>query len=136
MGWFNSLNLKPKLIGAFLITSLVPLTIIAYLSMSKAGDGMMSLAFNQLESVQQIKAVQIDQFFSEREGDLSLLAQAPAVRDIFKDLKAYHDFKKVGPTDPFPVNTSEYEEICKLHGGYLTQFMETYGYYMTFGYFG
>ena len=132
MAGIKDLKMKPKLLGAFLLAGLIPLGIIAALSLNKTEEALERTAFNQLEAVQQIKKSQLETFFSEREGDLSLLAQAPAARNLFKDLKAYHDFKKVGPTDPFPVNTPEYEEISRLHGGYLTQFMETYGYYDVF----
>ncbi len=129
MNFINNLKMKPKLIGFFLLVGLIPLIFIAMLSMNKAEDGMMKQAFNRLASVQSIKGNQITKFFDECIGDLELLSQAPASKNTFKELQAYHDLMNVGPADAFPVNNSEYDQIYNSLGGYLKNFMEVNGYY-------
>ncbi len=54
MASIKDIKMKPKLIGAFLIASIVPLVIIALLSINKTEDAMMKQAFNQLNSVEKI----------------------------------------------------------------------------------
>ena len=133
MGWFNNLNLKPKLIGAFLITSLVPLTIIAYLSMSKAGDGMMSLAFNQLESVQQIKKGQVETFFGERIGDVKVLADNPYTKMAIAELnQANTAAKEKGLRGSGLFQDPDYKRTYELYNRTFKYYMETYGYYDIF----
>lgn len=51
---------------------------------------------------------------------------------MFEDLKAYHDLMKVGPAQPFPVNTEMAREIFDKHGAYFESYMDTYGYYNVF----
>jgi len=132
MSWINNIKMKPKLLGAFLIAGLLPLLVVSWLSINKSEVSLETQAFNQLKTIQDIKKDQIQGFFEEISNDVTLLSQAPAGFNLYKDLKAYHDFMNVSATDPFPVNTPEYAQICQQHETYIKNFMESYGYYDVF----
>lgn len=132
MSLINNIKMKPKLLGAFLLAGLLPLFVVAWLSINKSERSMEEQAFNQLKTSQDIKKDQIVSFFEEISHDVGLLAQAPAGINLYKDLKAYHDFMNVSSTDPFPVKSAEYTQICSQHETYLKNFMEMYGYYDVF----
>lgn len=66
-------RLQYKLLTAFLLLSLVPLLIFAFVSMTRTTDSMEQQAFNQLKSVRGIKQAQINSYFSERKGDMGVL---------------------------------------------------------------
>jgi len=132
MRWINNIKMKPKLLAAFLFAGLMPLLSVAWISIQQAEESLETQAFNQLKAVQNIKKNQIKGFLDEIKNDVSLLAQAPAGINLYKDLKAFHDFMNVSPTEPFPVQSAEYKQICQHHEAYLTAFMEGYGYYDVF----
>jgi len=132
MSIFHNIKIKPKLIAAFLLAGLVPLFIVAQISIDNSELALETEAFNRLKAVQSIKKTQIEDYMAGKMTDLNMLAQAPAAVNMFKDLKAYHDFMGVGPRDAFPVATAEYDAIYKEHHGYLSQYMEELGYYDLF----
>lgn len=132
MRWINNIKMKPKLLVAFLLAGLMPLLVVAWMSIHKSEESLETQAFNQLKAVQDIKKDQIKGFLEEIKNDVSLLSQAPAGLNLYKDLKAFHDFMNVSPTAPFPVQSPEYAQICQQHEAYLKTFMEGYGYYDVF----
>ncbi|WP_201066674.1 MULTISPECIES: methyl-accepting chemotaxis protein [Thiorhodovibrio] len=69
-----------------LISSLVPLIIVAWWSAQSARDALMQDANGRLEAVRGIKQGQIERYFSEREGDISVLVDI--VRKIQADATA------------------------------------------------
>lgn len=72
---FKKLTLGKKLLTAFLVVGLLPLIVASLITMQKAGDALETQAFNQLTQVREIKKKQIEQFFAERQGDMSVLME-------------------------------------------------------------
>ena len=83
---FSDVRMKPKLITLFLLVGVIPLAIAAWLSYGQAGSALddaeelsrKSLekqAFNQLIALRDVKKKQIEQYFSERQGDMSVLVE-------------------------------------------------------------
>ncbi len=71
---YRDIQMKPKLIGLFLAVGLLPLAIIGIIIAWLTSEAMMEQSFNQLESVRDIKKNQLQRFFDERKGDISVLA--------------------------------------------------------------
>ena len=55
----KDIKMKPKLIGAFLIAGIIPLVILAVISLKLSGTALEEAAFNQLKAVQSTKKSQI-----------------------------------------------------------------------------
>ena len=133
MSNIKDLKMKPKLIAAFLIAGLVPLGIIAVLSLDKAKDGMMNLAFNQLKSVQMIKKSQVSTFFGERTGDVRVLADNPYTKMAIAELgKAYNAAEEKGLQGNGVFQDETYQSVYELYNPTFKYYMETYGYYDVF----
>ncbi len=132
MKGLNDIKMKPKLIAAFLLAGIIPLVFIAWLSIGKAGTALEVTAFNQLVAVQKIKQAQIEQFFAERMGDATVLAQSADAFKMYKEMQAYSDFMQVKATDAFPVSSAEYNQIYNDNDDYLNSYLQTYGYYDIF----
>jgi len=64
-----------KLITAFLLIGILPLLISSYVSSQKAQDALEFASFNQLSGVREIKKAQIETFFNERQGDMTVLME-------------------------------------------------------------
>ncbi|GAK61461.1 hypothetical protein U27_01361 [Candidatus Vecturithrix granuli] len=67
------MNLKAKLLVAFLAMSLLPLALIAWITVDHSSTALSEQAFAQLESIREIKKTLLDQFFSEWRGNMDML---------------------------------------------------------------
>lgn len=74
----NKLKLGPKLIAAFLAVGLLPFVLQGVISLYESAEALEKAAYNKLESVRGIKLEQINQYFKEREGDMSVLVNVVA----------------------------------------------------------
>ena len=133
MAGINNIKMKPKLIGAFLLVGVLPLAIIAMLSMNKAKDSMMKLSFNQLEAVQKIKKGQVKTFFDERVGDAQVLADNPYTSMAMLELgKTFATAKSKGLTGLRALQEREFKDAYDLYNSTFRYYMDTYGYYDVF----
>lgn len=75
MTWFNDLHLRVKLLAFFLMVGLIPFiggSSIAYLTSDNA---LRSTITSQLEGIRETKKRQLEIYFDERKGDMSVLTQ-------------------------------------------------------------
>ena len=81
------MSLGTKLVTSFLGCGLVPLGIVAFISYGTANEGMSNIstagardleqkAYSQLVALRDVKKGQIEQYFTERRGDIGSLARA------------------------------------------------------------
>ena len=87
MSILHNIKIKPKLIAAFLLAGLVPLIIVAKISIDNSELALETEAFNRLKAVQSIKKAQIKGYIAEKMTDLQMLSQAPAAINMYKDLR-------------------------------------------------
>ncbi len=71
-----------------LMVSILPLTITSFILLSKATDSLKQQAFNQLESVREIKKGQVEDYFSVIEKQIITLAETPFTINAMSDFKA------------------------------------------------
>ena len=92
----QDIKMRPKLIGLFLLVGLLPLAFVGWFSQDRSTDALMSTAFNQLQSVREIKKVQIENYFKERQGDMGVLAETVNTLrgEAFQKLIAIRESKK------------------------------------------
>lgn len=76
LSWFNNLTLTRKLIGALLVVGLLPMLIVSLLSYSVANQQLEKQAFDQLQSVRDIKASAIKRYFRQVENQIITLAES------------------------------------------------------------
>lgn len=104
---FRNLSMKIQLIAFFLAVGILPLAIASWLSYegagsaltaakSQASDSLQKQTFNQLVAIRDVKGKQIEQYFSEREGDMGVLVETVATlrEEAFKKLTAIREIKK------------------------------------------
>ncbi|MGR3317880.1 MAG: methyl-accepting chemotaxis protein [Candidatus Anammoxibacter sp.] len=93
---FNNMKLSTKLMVFFLIVGVIPFATIGTISLIKSSGALSRQAFNQLEGVREIKKSQIERFFGERKGDMSVLVETVATlrREAFNKLRGIHAVKK------------------------------------------
>ena len=123
------MNLKTKILLAFLTTGLTPILVVAVIALQKGEASLMAQAYEQMEAVREIKSNQLQSFFQERTGDITVLSRSQDVVSAYRSLKAYHDEAGVLPHEPFPVNSQRYRDLLTSVQGFLTSYRDVYGYY-------
>ena len=92
---FNNIQMKPKLIGLFLLIGLFPLALIGWFAENQASSALLEKSFAQLEAVREIRRLQIKQYFDERYRDILALSTNGLIVDALQSAdKSYHEFSK------------------------------------------
>jgi len=125
---FFSRSLMGRLVALFLLAAIIPLGITAILSFYYSTEALKSAAFNQLSSIEEIKAHQILRFLNQRFNDLSILAKSRDIHKNFERLLAYHDAGGGNPNGPFNVNTPEYQTLYEQIDPFFREYLNVYGY--------
>ncbi len=96
MASMSNVRMKPKLMTLLLLAGLVPLVLVGWWSSREAGDALMLAAYNQLVSMREVKKSQLERYFSERKGDMSvLLEMVETVKTAaFTKLNSVQELKK------------------------------------------
>ena len=94
---FKNMKLRTKLIQAFLVIGLIPLSIIVFIFLIKANDAISKASFNKMAAVLEIKKNQIEDFFKERKNELEVLSDIVGTlrEEAFKKLKSVQMNKKI-----------------------------------------
>ena len=92
----KNMKLGTKLVAAFLAVGVIPFAVIATLSMLKSSESLSDQALAQLRGVREIKKAQIEQYFSERKGDMAVLLNTVASlkQAAFEKLQTVQETKK------------------------------------------
>ncbi len=69
------MKLSSKLMTAFLAVGLIPFIILGTVTLYQSSQALENQAYNELKALRDIKEAQIGQYFSERQGDLGVLAK-------------------------------------------------------------
>ena len=122
---FRDLSMKIQLIVFFLAVGVVPLAVAAWLSYSgadgaltaaeqQASDSLKNQTFSQLVALRDVKKQQIEQYFSEREGDMGVLVETVATlrEEAFKKLTAIREIKKNQIEDFFAERAANVEVLA------------------------
>ena len=120
----EGLSFSVKLITIFLLISLIPLAVVAYLSLSNARDGLEGAAFDQLEAIQEIKAEEIADFFEERMADVGVLSDSINARQSIQNLIPM--FEEEG------LEGESYLTVRDEFHDYFASYIQEYGYYDLF----
>ncbi|MEO5365733.1 MAG: methyl-accepting chemotaxis protein [Magnetococcus sp. WYHC-3] len=93
---FKQLGIRQKLLVLMLSAGLLPLLLIAVIQNQLVSQALMDSRTGQLEAVREIKRGQLERFFAERRGDLTVLVETvSALRaEAFAKLAAVQSLKK------------------------------------------
>ncbi len=71
----RKMKLATKLLVAFLAVGVIPSAVIGLLALQKAGNALEESAYGQLVAMREIKEKQVNNYFSERQGDMGVLCE-------------------------------------------------------------
>jgi len=118
---------------ALVIISLITLTVILTLtSVSESKDALIKKSYDGLTSARDSKSEQIQNFFSERIGDINVIAKSKDVKDLVEDLIYVHEELQVKGHENYPVNNPLAKEKTQPHEEFFQSYAKEYGYYDLF----
>ena len=92
----KKVKLSIKLIISFLLVGVLPTIFIGLTSLSKSKNALNESIQSQLNSMKETKSKKIEQYFSERKGDMGVLIETAAIlrKEAFEKLRAVQKIKK------------------------------------------
>jgi methyl-accepting chemotaxis protein len=118
---------------ALIITALISLsTMLTVAAVMKSKDTLMKKSYNSLTSARDSKVNQIQNFFSERIGDINVLAVNGNVKNLTNDLIYVHKELGVQATDNYPVTNPLAKEKTAISDKFFQFYAKEYGYYDVF----
>ncbi len=91
MIFLDNVKIKPKLLTLFLVTSIVPLTFIGFFLTTWVESSLLEQAFSKLNTIQNIRKGQIEEYFEHRVTDIKTLTTSEDIQYLFKQLHAQGD---------------------------------------------
>jgi len=99
----KNISIKIQIL-TLVVSSLVLLAfILTIASVSKSKDALVKQSYATLTSIRDSKANQIQNFFSERVGDINVIAHSKNLKDLIADLILVHEELQVSANNSYPV---------------------------------
>ena len=120
---WSDLRLRNKLLIAMLLAGLLPLGITTYVLTQRSGAALQQAAFQQLESVREVKKSQVERYFAQLHQQVRELAESTMTIDAFHQLRdGFVALPEDLPSDP--VHIKDYRD--KVDGYYREGFGKHY----------
>ncbi|MCP3764658.1 methyl-accepting chemotaxis protein [Domibacillus sp. A3M-37] len=115
--------MKKKMLVSFLLISLIPMFVIMGLSINASTSSLEKAITNQLISMRDLKAENIEKYFEEREGDITILSKTDIAKESMSLLsqRSSSVSQKRGPLT-----------LEKNAEDFFKTFISTYGFYDLF----
>lgn len=116
----KNISITYRLVGAFLLISLLPLTLVTYLSYITSVEIIKKEVTNNLRAIADSKANQIETYIREREREALVLTKTPTLLENFENLE--QAFSQKG------LNSPEYSSLEKPLQAFFSNYIEMSGY--------
>jgi PAS domain S-box-containing protein len=91
-------TIKSKLLVLFLLVGIIPIGIVSIIEYRSAVNTLQDKAFNQLNSIRNIKRDNIETYFGQLKSEIKSLADNPITLQAFKELRT--GFHQIGTQQP------------------------------------
>ncbi len=125
-----TIKAKLLLLTVFSLTFLA--LAVSIVSISSSKDALVKTSYNALTSARDGKKKQIETFFSERIGDIRVLAKSSNVFELVNDLESLDSKIDIDPNGKFPVNDPLVKKITESYDEFFQNYVKEYGYYDIF----
>jgi methyl-accepting chemotaxis protein len=119
-------------LGTLLLTGLLPLCVIAWLSVQEATDDLMAQAHHKMLAVRDIKREGVESYLAGSRQDAELLGRGLEAIRLYEKLESFGFDGAAPASGPYDVASADYRRIIESHGAGLKDFVKTRGYYDVF----
>ena len=122
----KNMKIGTKLIAVFLLVGLVPLGVIAVVSLSKAKTAIQTQVEQQLAYVSAVKKAQVVDYFQQKTREATVLSRTADAVIAYRALNAYLEDWDIEPDGAYDVSYDDYQEIydgkCAVFGEYRREY--------------
>jgi methyl-accepting chemotaxis protein len=95
-GMVKNFSVGTKLFVSFLVVGILPLLVVGWIALSRSSEALEVQAFQQLESVRDVKKSQVEKFFDGSRSDMEVLIDTVSTlrREAMDKLTAVREIKK------------------------------------------
>jgi len=123
------LKLRSQLLLIFSSIGILPVAIVATISLMKSSSSLERDALGQLVSTRDVKANQIESYLSSAKKDISILSSSRDIYELFRALQVYQELEEiVSESDKFGVDNIDYEGIWEERSENLLKYVDVLGY--------
>ena len=128
----KNISIKVQVLAATMLALTILSIMLTYFSVSKSQDALIHKSYEGLTSARDSKAEQIQNFFSERIGDINVLAESKNIHELVKDLIHVHETLAVQGDAKYPVTHPLAVEKIESHEKFFQSYAKEYGYHGMF----
>ena len=128
----KNISIKVQILAAAIVALTILSIVLTYSAVSISKSALIQKSYDGLTSARDSKAEQVQNFFSERIGDINVVAESKNVQDLVKDLIFVHNELQIQGDDKYPVTHPLAKEKKDSHEKFFQQYAKEYGYYDVF----
>lgn len=108
----SNIRIRPKLLVLFVQTGLFPLIVVAFLYTHWVEKSLVEESFHKLNSIQEIRKGQIENYFAKSFVDIRLLADSERIFTFLRKMQAYREKNDVSSLDgKFNITSTHYRSL-------------------------
>jgi methyl-accepting chemotaxis protein len=128
----KSLSIKLQVL-LLVVLSLSLLTIVTTLvSVFESKDALVKSSYERLRAANEVKKHEIEDFFSQRVTDITILAQSESVGKMLDEMNGIIESQNVALDAPFPIENDHVKVKTSLYHDFLYNYAKAYGYFDAF----
>lgn len=120
-------SVRRWLMAFFILGTLIPIMLIAYLSFYYSRKSLREAAFERLSVINEIRKNQMLAYIKERMANLTMLAESGDAMWSLNSLEDYYNMK-TGPAPVFDVTSEEYKAVYEKNDPFFRKSLEIFGY--------
>lgn len=124
----KNISIKVKTLGLIFVSMLVMASITTYVVTDESKSVLIEKSKNSLISAREMKSKQINRFFDRLVSDINVLAINANVSKVLAELITLHRELEVGPTDPYPVDDFDVDDVMDKYNKFFNYYTDEYRY--------
>jgi methyl-accepting chemotaxis protein len=126
------ISIKSQIVGLVIISLITLSSILTIVSVGESKEALMKKSYDGLTSARDSKANQIQNFFSERVGDINVIAKSENVKNLVDDLIEIDKQVSIEADEKYPIDNPLTKERTEPHEDFFQNYAKEYGYYDVF----
>lgn len=124
----TSISIKKKFIVMGTAMGVIPVIVMAFISLQIASSEIQDEAFAKLEAVRDIKVDQIEDYFQSMIDDISVLGSTSELIKVFDEIRKYHVDMNTQPDGNYDISTTRYKNLWENSSPFFAKYLSTLDY--------
>ena len=125
---YKNINIRIKMISISIVSLLVVIMIIGFISIKEAKDVLMKINYDSLTFSRDNKSQQIENLFKRMLNDINVLSTSKTVDQLVYELTSLYSQINIDKKERFPVNDSLVQDTVSSSEYYFKNYIKEYNY--------